>query len=97
MLINLQKFLTTNFCRRKLLLEHFENKEEKLTHKKEIKKDCCDNCRQYTQNGLTSTTKNFNQEAFNCVSSVKFLNQTYATGTIVAFLIGSVSFNLKYK
>ena len=54
-------------------------------------------CKQYTQNGLTSTTKNFTQEAFNCVSSVKFLNKTYATGTIVAFLIGSVSFNLKYK
>jgi hypothetical protein len=39
----MQKFLSTIKCRRRILLEHFDE-NEKLLADKEIHEFCCDNC-----------------------------------------------------
>lgn len=95
MLLKMQKFLSTHYCRRKLLLEHFKKEDDPSSpNKQRNKKNCCDNCRKYAESGLTLSTTDYTQEAYNCIAALKLLMNSAKNGLIsvsllVSFLMGS--------
>ena len=95
MLVRIQKFLSsTSICRRKLLLEHFQDdKSEKMFEKEPFRKNCCDICTKVLENKdfVQPVAKDFTKEALNFISSIKIMNQYQPLGTVISFLIGSVS------
>ena len=102
MLAKMQHFLTTTSCRRHLLLKHFEddlgdvNEAETKDAKKSCKKDCCDNCTIRLSNSNDDSNeeeelKDFSDDAFKLISTIKLLQSRFGVNVIVLFLVGSVS------
>lgn len=96
MLLKMQKFLSSHFCRRKLLLAHFKKEgDSDSPAKQDINKNCCDNCRKYAENGSAQESeKDFTQEAYNCIGALKYLLTSMKYGHIsasvlVLYLMGS--------
>lgn len=100
MLIRIQKFLTARTCRRSLLLEHFNDSKGATEHNDNIQKGCCDNCTVNLESSAQSEKlkpKDFTEQAFNFLSSIKFLYHNYALGLIISFLIGSRNSSITKK
>jgi len=101
MLERMRKFLTTNSCRRTLLLNHFldeENKNSPVKTKSAFTANCCDNCCDNCTNILKSGSKDgqaeqkdYTEEAIKLLSCVRLFNEKYGLTTYVLFLMGSVS------
>lgn len=101
MLVRIQKFLSsTSICRRKLLLEHFQDdKSEKMFEKEPFRKNCCDICTKVLENKdfVQPVAKDFTKEALNFISSIKIMNQYQPLGTVISFLIGSRNAKMEKK
>ena len=97
MLERMRKFLSTNSCRRTLLLNHFldeENKNSSPEAKLVPTANCCDNCTNNLKSGFDdnqSEQKDYTDEAIKLLSCVKLFNERFGLTTYALFLIGSVS------
>ena len=99
MLERMRKFLSTNSCRRTLLLNHFLDEENKNSSPEEAKlvptANCCDNCTNNLKSGGSmdnqSEQKDYTDEAIKLLSCVKLFNERFGLTTYALFLIGSVS------
>jgi werner syndrome ATP-dependent helicase len=94
----MKKFLTTSCCRRKILLNHFEEEKNHLTDlNTEFKQNCCDNCTHrlkssnQASNNNNNQTKDYTNEALKFIKTLKILNERSALGTVIAYLLGSKS------
>ncbi len=101
--IKIQQYLTTTYCRRQLILEHFEQDDVEKTHNKtEIVKpkvfnlNCCDNCTQRLMSSSNQNEEDFSQEAENLFNVIKLL-QRYGLSSITGYLIGSKAQKLTSK
>lgn len=105
MLDEMTKFLSTSGCRRRLLLNHFENEstQKKTATNDSIKPNCCDNCtlRLNSASSPSSSSaiklKDFTQEATKLVSCVKLLNEKFGTSLVIGFLLGSVNIEINFQ
>uniref|UniRef100_UPI00358E91C4 bifunctional 3'-5' exonuclease/ATP-dependent helicase WRN isoform X2 n=1 Tax=Myxine glutinosa TaxID=7769 RepID=UPI00358E91C4 len=94
MLQELEKYLVSKACRRRLLLSHFEEPQLRevivglcgTSH-------CCDNCQLRpalaTDIPLTNPMQDYNQEGLLFLSAVKTLGGHFGVGRVVLFLRGS--------
>jgi hypothetical protein len=100
-----KKFLTTPSCRRKILLDYFENDIEyfEKNHddepKTNLKPNCCDNCTQKLKNKDNESSssdcdqlKDFTEEALKIFGIIKLINYKFGLTTYILYLMGSVSF-----
>jgi len=104
MLERMRKFLTTNSCRRVLLLSHFEvaNKTDSpTTAKTPLAPNCCDNCSKRLNNSDSKSSqsdqeKDYTEEAIKLLSCIRLLKDQLLT-TLILFLHGSKSTRLTAK
>jgi len=90
----MKKFLTTNNCRRRILLNHFEEGNQVANDSELFKPDCCDNCTLRLKSLSSSSNnqlKDFTNETLKFIKVVKILNERSPITTVVAYLLGSKS------
>uniref|UniRef100_A0A8B9VLP9 DNA 3'-5' helicase n=1 Tax=Anas zonorhyncha TaxID=75864 RepID=A0A8B9VLP9_9AVES len=97
MLEKMEKYLTSNSCRRKIILSHFEDKQlRKVSSGIMGTDDCCDNCRCRTSCLVTPSDsegglQDFGQQAYQLLSAVCALEEKFGTKVPILFLRGSSS------
>uniref|UniRef100_A0A8C2T8X6 ATP-dependent DNA helicase n=1 Tax=Coturnix japonica TaxID=93934 RepID=A0A8C2T8X6_COTJA len=97
MLEKMEKYLSSNNCRRKIILSHFEDKQlRKVSSGIMGTEDCCDNCRCRTSCLATSSDsegglQDFGKQAYQLLSAVSALEEKFGTRVPILFLRGSNS------
>ncbi|KAJ7335801.1 hypothetical protein JRQ81_013742 [Phrynocephalus forsythii] len=97
MMAKIEKYLSMNTCRRKIILSHFEDKQlRKASLGIMGTAKCCDNCRsRNSQRSSVSdkedTLEDFGQQAHKLMSAICLLNERFGIVVPVLFLRGSVS------
>ncbi|XP_035404798.1 bifunctional 3'-5' exonuclease/ATP-dependent helicase WRN isoform X2 [Cygnus atratus] len=97
MLEKMEKYLTSNSCRRKIILSHFEDKQLRKVSSGIMGTDeCCDNCRCRTSCLATSSDsegglQDFGKQAYQLLSAVCALEEKFGTTVPILFLRGSNS------
>ncbi|KAJ8401886.1 hypothetical protein AAFF_G00374670 [Aldrovandia affinis] len=100
MMAKMQQYLKSPKCRRKIILSHFEDKQlRKVTSGIMGTKECCDNCRHGAVGSVKSSgeedaqpaLQNFGKEAYELMSAICALNESYGVGVPILFLRGSGS------
>uniref|UniRef100_U3I2H1 Bifunctional 3'-5' exonuclease/ATP-dependent helicase WRN n=1 Tax=Anas platyrhynchos platyrhynchos TaxID=8840 RepID=U3I2H1_ANAPP len=97
MLEKMEKYLTSNSCRRKIILSHFEDKQlRKVSSGIMGTDDCCDNCRCRTSCLVTPSDsegglQDFGQQAYQLLSAVCALEEKFGIKVPILFLRGSSS------
>nr|XP_028567719.1 LOW QUALITY PROTEIN: Werner syndrome ATP-dependent helicase [Podarcis muralis] len=97
MMAKIEKYLSLNSCRRKIILSHFEDKQlRKASSGIMGTEKCCDNCRsrniQRTHVVNTEESlQDFGPQAYQLMSAVCALNERFGMGVPVLFLRGSYS------
>uniref|UniRef100_A0A670K7V6 DNA 3'-5' helicase n=1 Tax=Podarcis muralis TaxID=64176 RepID=A0A670K7V6_PODMU len=82
MMAKIEKYLSLNSCRRKIILSHFEDKQlRKASSGIMGTEKCCDNCR----------SRILARQAYQLMSAVCALNERFGMGVPVLFLRGSYS------
>ncbi|NXI73786.1 WRN helicase, partial [Anseranas semipalmata] len=103
MLEKMEKYLTSNSCRRKIILSHFEDKQlRKVSSGIMGTEECCDNCRCRTSCFATSSDsecglQDFGKQAYQLLSAVSALEEKFGTRVPILFLRGSSSQRLPDK
>ncbi|XP_071411477.1 bifunctional 3'-5' exonuclease/ATP-dependent helicase WRN isoform X2 [Pithys albifrons albifrons] len=97
MLAKMEKYLTSNSCRRKIILSHFEDKQlRKASSGIMGTEECCDNCRARgscltapsdSEGGL----QDFGEQAHQLLSAVSALEEKFGTRMPILLLRGSNS------
>ncbi|KAJ7418856.1 Werner syndrome ATP-dependent helicase like protein [Willisornis vidua] len=97
MLAKMEKYLTANSCRRKIILSHFEDKQlRKASSGIMGTEECCDNCRARgscltapsdSEGGL----QDFGEQAHQLLSAVSALEEKFGTRMPILLLRGSNS------
>ncbi|XP_042684403.1 Werner syndrome ATP-dependent helicase isoform X3 [Centrocercus urophasianus] len=97
MLEKMEKYLSSNSCRRKIILSHFEDKQlRKVSSGIMGTEECCDNCRCRT-NCLANSgdseggLQDFGKQAYQLLSAVSALEEKFGTRVPILFLRGSNS------
>uniref|UniRef100_A0A8C5RF72 DNA 3'-5' helicase n=1 Tax=Laticauda laticaudata TaxID=8630 RepID=A0A8C5RF72_LATLA len=103
MMAKIEKYLSLNSCRRRIILSHFEDKQlRKASTGIMGTEKCCDNCRARniycvpvidTQDSF----EDFGQQAFKLMSAVCDLKERFGMGVPILFLRGSSSQRLPDK
>uniref|UniRef100_A0A8C3Q1G9 DNA 3'-5' helicase n=1 Tax=Chrysolophus pictus TaxID=9089 RepID=A0A8C3Q1G9_CHRPC len=97
MLEKMEKYLSSNSCRRKIILSHFEDKQlRKVSSGIMGTEECCDNCRCRTSCLATSSDserglQDFGKQAYQLLSAVSALEEKFGTRVPILFLRGSNS------
>ncbi|XP_053556112.1 bifunctional 3'-5' exonuclease/ATP-dependent helicase WRN [Bombina bombina] len=97
MMAKMEKYLTASYCRRKIILSHFEDKQlRKATSGIMGTEKCCDNCKNRLIHNLTinetdESLQDFGRQAIQFISAVEALGEKFGTGVPVLFLRGSNS------
>uniref|UniRef100_A0A8C2TCQ9 DNA 3'-5' helicase n=1 Tax=Coturnix japonica TaxID=93934 RepID=A0A8C2TCQ9_COTJA len=95
MLEKMEKYLSSNNCRRKIILSHFEDKQlRKVSSGIMGTEDCCDNCRcrDHTFNfDSEGGLQDFGKQAYQLLSAVSALEEKFGTRVPILFLRGSNS------
>ncbi|XP_042727158.1 Werner syndrome ATP-dependent helicase isoform X2 [Lagopus leucura] len=97
MLEKMEKYLSSNSCRRKIILSHFEDKQlRKVSSGIMGTEECCDNCRCRTNCLATSSDsegglQDFGKQAYQLLSAVSALEEKFGTRVPILFLRGSNS------
>ncbi|XP_021253034.1 Werner syndrome ATP-dependent helicase isoform X2 [Numida meleagris] len=97
MLEKMEKYLSSNSCRRKIILSHFEDKQlRKVSSGIMGTEECCDNCRCRTSCLATSSDsdgglQDFGKQAYQLLSAVSVLEEKFGTRVPILFLRGSNS------
>uniref|UniRef100_A0A8C9EK05 DNA 3'-5' helicase n=1 Tax=Pavo cristatus TaxID=9049 RepID=A0A8C9EK05_PAVCR len=97
MLEKMEKYLSSNSCRRKIILSHFEDKQlRKVSSGIMGTEECCDNCRCRTSCLATSSDsegglQDFGKQAYQLLSAVCALEEKFGTRVPILFLRGSNS------
>ncbi|XP_072190502.1 bifunctional 3'-5' exonuclease/ATP-dependent helicase WRN isoform X4 [Excalfactoria chinensis] len=97
MLEKMEKYLSSNNCRRKIILSHFEDKQlRKVSSGIMGTEDCCDNCRCRASCLATSSDsegglQDFGKQAYQLLSAVTALEEKFGTRVPILFLRGSNS------
>uniref|UniRef100_A0A8C5REL9 DNA 3'-5' helicase n=1 Tax=Laticauda laticaudata TaxID=8630 RepID=A0A8C5REL9_LATLA len=90
MMAKIEKYLSLNSCRRRIILSHFEDKQlRKASTGIMGTEKCCDNCR--------ASFEDFGQQAFKLMSAVCDLKERFGMGVPILFLRGSSSQRLPDK
>uniref|UniRef100_A0A670Z2U5 DNA 3'-5' helicase n=1 Tax=Pseudonaja textilis TaxID=8673 RepID=A0A670Z2U5_PSETE len=90
MMAKIEKYLSSNSCRRRIILSHFEDKQlRKASTGIMGTEKCCDNCR--------ASFEDFGQQAFKLMSAVCDLKERFGMGVPILFLRGSSSQRLPDK
>uniref|UniRef100_F7AMX7 DNA 3'-5' helicase n=1 Tax=Monodelphis domestica TaxID=13616 RepID=F7AMX7_MONDO len=103
MMRQLEKYLQSSNCRRKIILSHFEDKQlRKASLGIMGTEQCCDNCRARLNNPHSGddseeNLKDFGPQAYKLLSAVCVLGQKFGIGMPVLFLRGSNSQRLPDK
>ncbi|NWX91693.1 WRN helicase, partial [Nothoprocta pentlandii] len=103
MVAKIEKYLTSNSCRRKIILSHFEDKQLRKVSSGIMGTDeCCDNCRTRTSRFATSSDsegnlQDFGQQAFQLMSAVSALDEKFGMKLPILFLRGSNSQRLSER
>ncbi|NXK47555.1 WRN helicase, partial [Chauna torquata] len=103
MLEKMEKYLTSNSCRRKIILSHFEDKQlRKVSSGIMGTEECCDNCRCRASCFATSSDsegglQDFGKQAYQLLSAVSALEEKFGTRVPILFLRGSSSQRLPDK
>ncbi|CAI5796825.1 Werner syndrome ATP-dependent helicase isoform X1 [Podarcis lilfordi] len=97
MMAKIEKYLSLNSCRRKIILSHFEDKQlRKASSGIMGTEKCCDNCRSRNIQRTTvvnteDSLQDFGRQAYQLMSAVCALNERFGMGVPVLFLRGSYS------
>uniref|UniRef100_A0A8B9CTT4 Bifunctional 3'-5' exonuclease/ATP-dependent helicase WRN n=1 Tax=Anser brachyrhynchus TaxID=132585 RepID=A0A8B9CTT4_9AVES len=95
MLEKMEKYLTSNSCRRKIILSHFEDKQLRKVSSGIMGTDeCCDNCRSSclaTSSDSEGGLQDFGKQAYQLLSAVCALEEKFGTRVPILFLRGSNS------
>uniref|UniRef100_A0A8B9IBJ8 DNA 3'-5' helicase n=1 Tax=Anser brachyrhynchus TaxID=132585 RepID=A0A8B9IBJ8_9AVES len=95
MLEKMEKYLTSNSCRRKIILSHFEDKQLRKVSSGIMGTDeCCDNCRASclaTSSDSEGGLQDFGKQAYQLLSAVCALEEKFGTRVPILFLRGSNS------
>ncbi|XP_063150841.1 bifunctional 3'-5' exonuclease/ATP-dependent helicase WRN [Candoia aspera] len=103
MMAKIEKYLSLNSCRRKIILSHFEDKQlRKASSGIMGTGKCCDNCRSRNIHGAPvvdtqDSFEDFGQQAYKLMSAVCALNERFGMGVPILFLRGSSSQRLPDK
>ncbi|XP_064415697.1 bifunctional 3'-5' exonuclease/ATP-dependent helicase WRN isoform X2 [Latimeria chalumnae] len=94
MMAKMEKYLTSNSCRRKIILSHFEDKQlRKASSGIMGTEKCCDKCRSRVFNNDVedeeSDLQDFGGETYQLMSAVSTLGGKFGTGVPILFLRGS--------
>ncbi|XP_028567719.2 bifunctional 3'-5' exonuclease/ATP-dependent helicase WRN isoform X2 [Podarcis muralis] len=97
MMAKIEKYLSLNSCRRKIILSHFEDKQlRKASSGIMGTEKCCDNCRSRNIQrtpvvNTEESLQDFGRQAYQLMSAVCALNERFGMGVPVLFLRGSYS------
>uniref|UniRef100_A0A8C3LTZ3 ATP-dependent DNA helicase n=1 Tax=Chrysolophus pictus TaxID=9089 RepID=A0A8C3LTZ3_CHRPC len=95
MLEKMEKYLSSNSCRRKIILSHFEDKQlRKVSSGIMGTEECCDNCRTSclaTSSDSERGLQDFGKQAYQLLSAVSALEEKFGTRVPILFLRGSNS------
>ncbi|ETE72988.1 Werner syndrome ATP-dependent helicase, partial [Ophiophagus hannah] len=105
MMAKIEKYLSLNSCRRRIILSHFEDKQlRKASTGIMGTEKCCDNCRSSSRNSRCvpvidpqDSFEDFGQQAFKLMSAVCDLKERFGMGVPILFLRGSSSQRLPDK
>uniref|UniRef100_A0A8C5RHA7 ATP-dependent DNA helicase n=1 Tax=Laticauda laticaudata TaxID=8630 RepID=A0A8C5RHA7_LATLA len=105
MMAKIEKYLSLNSCRRRIILSHFEDKQlRKASTGIMGTEKCCDNCRASSRNiycvpviDTQDSFEDFGQQAFKLMSAVCDLKERFGMGVPILFLRGSSSQRLPDK
>ncbi|XP_026568591.1 Werner syndrome ATP-dependent helicase isoform X2 [Pseudonaja textilis] len=105
MMAKIEKYLSSNSCRRRIILSHFEDKQlRKASTGIMGTEKCCDNCRASSRNircipviDTQDSFEDFGQQAFKLMSAVCDLKERFGMGVPILFLRGSSSQRLPDK
>nr|XP_033816668.1 Werner syndrome ATP-dependent helicase [Geotrypetes seraphini] len=105
MMAKMEKYLSSNYCRRKIILSHFEDKQlRKATSGIMGTAKCCDNCQTRVINNVSAddadaeeSLQDFGFQAYQLMSAISTLGERFGTGVPVLFLRGSNSQRLPDK
>uniref|UniRef100_A0A8C6XWN2 ATP-dependent DNA helicase n=1 Tax=Naja naja TaxID=35670 RepID=A0A8C6XWN2_NAJNA len=96
MMAKIEKYLSLNSCRRRIILSHFEDKQlRKASTGIMGTEKCCDNCRSRNIHCVPvidpqDSFEDFGQQAFKLMSAVCDLKERFGMGVPILFLRGSV-------
>ncbi|KAL7988526.1 hypothetical protein Chor_007445 [Crotalus horridus] len=97
MMAKIEKYLSLNSCRRRIILSHFEDKQlRKASTGIMGTGKCCDNCRSRNIRfapviDTQDSFEDFGQQAYKLMSAICALNERFGMGVPILFLRGSVS------
>uniref|UniRef100_A0A8C7E382 DNA 3'-5' helicase n=1 Tax=Naja naja TaxID=35670 RepID=A0A8C7E382_NAJNA len=103
MMAKIEKYLSLNSCRRRIILSHFEDKQlRKASTGIMGTEKCCDNCRSRNIHCVPvidpqDSFEDFGQQAFKLMSAVCDLKERFGMGVPILFLRGSFSQRLPDK
>ncbi|KAJ6653500.1 hypothetical protein lerEdw1_009172 [Lerista edwardsae] len=103
MMAKIEKYLSSNSCRRKIILSHFEDKQlRKASSGIMGTEKCCDNCRARNIHcspvtETEDTLQDLGQQTYQLMSAICALNERFGMGVPVLFLRGSYSKRLPDK
>uniref|UniRef100_A0A8C7EIA0 ATP-dependent DNA helicase n=1 Tax=Nothoprocta perdicaria TaxID=30464 RepID=A0A8C7EIA0_NOTPE len=97
MVAKIEKYLTSNSCRRKIILSHFEDRQLRKVSSGIMGTDeCCDNCRTRCIDS-EGNLEDFGQQAFQLMSAVSALDEKFGMKLPILFLRGSNSQRLSER
>ncbi|XP_039189672.1 Werner syndrome ATP-dependent helicase isoform X2 [Crotalus tigris] len=97
MMAKIEKYLSLNSCRRRIILSHFEDKQlRKASTGIMGTGKCCDNCRSRNIRfapviDTQDSFEDFGQQAYKLMSAICALNERFGMGVPILFLRGSSS------
>ncbi|NXU96717.1 WRN helicase, partial [Cettia cetti] len=97
MLAKMEKYLSSNSCRRKIILSHFEDRQlRKVSSGIMGTEECCDNCRSSSSclaapSDFDSGLQDFGKQAHQLLSAVSALDEKFGTKMPILLLRGSCS------
>ncbi|XP_013910183.1 PREDICTED: Werner syndrome ATP-dependent helicase isoform X1 [Thamnophis sirtalis] len=105
MMAKIEKYLSLNSCRRRIILSHFEDKQlRKASTGIMGTEKCCDNCRSSSRNircapviDRQDSFEDFGQQAYKLMSAICALKERFGMGVPILFLRGSLSQRLPDK
>ncbi|KAM6473025.1 bifunctional 3'-5' exonuclease/ATP-dependent helicase WRN isoform 2-T3 [Liasis olivaceus] len=103
MMAKIEKYLSLNSCRRKIILSHFEDKQlRKASSGIMGTEKCCDNCRSRNIHYASvvdtqDSFEDFGPQAYKLMSAICALKERFGMGVPILFLRGSSSQRLPDK
>ncbi|XP_066091205.1 bifunctional 3'-5' exonuclease/ATP-dependent helicase WRN isoform X2 [Saccopteryx bilineata] len=97
MMAKMKKYLYSSGCRRRIILSHFEDKQlRKASLGITGTEKCCDNCKFrlghcFSIDDSEDPSQDFGSQAFQLLSAVNILGETFGIGVPILFLQGSSS------